>query len=416
MMYNQLYATELSMRGMPGNALWSSQCELTRQWDERHLSDWETVAMFFPYLLKTPTDRGAVVAGPEYIPVRGWTTVEVDDVAVPGACQPTVPLKMKYPDGKPAAATDVWLEHGDRVIYQGKTGEQGEIELVGAALGDTAYIVVRSGGTLYHYAQSMNACSSATNLHAPNSGSFTLILEPTPFDVHTSVLPGDVSAEAQVAVTASTVLSGVPEVTLYQDGITHSVPVTMTFDNGLGLYKGTVDLDQNFPALGQIQLQSKDLSGRELIVFSNFGLLRTTGNQTQTILSADGQAELMVFPDSFSHAGSLSLASAQQPGALPADLVLVSGPYQVRGNSTVSVANGLALTLIYPGSTGVEGRADLSKVKIYQWDASLQSWQALTSTIFPDQGQVSASITDFGIYAAMGERQYLVYLPTVLKK
>jgi hypothetical protein len=115
-------------------------------------SPWETVLRRFRdpvnparWTLRSPVERGAIVQGPDAIPVGDWIKVHVNDQDT-GAC-PTFRIEAAYTEsGAAARDAEVWVEHASSslpALRQGKTDQWGAIVIYGAHPGDT--VIVRKG-------------------------------------------------------------------------------------------------------------------------------------------------------------------------------------------------------------------------------------------------------------------------------
>jgi hypothetical protein len=101
-------------------------------------------------------------------------------------------------------------------------------------------------------------------------------------------------------------------------------------------------------------------------------------------------------------------------GALPEGLVMVSGPYTIQAGSGITVTNAAALTLRYLDTGGSLSQANLSMVQVYRRGVAGQ-WVPLSSNVLEDHNAVSATIDAFGTYAALAERQFLLYIPITMR-
>ena len=106
---------------------------------------WETVLRHFGdsasparWTLKSPVERGAIVPGPDRIPVADWMQVHMTDHNT-GAC-PTFGIQATYTDsGAPMGEAEAWIAPPSLSLPdlpQGKTDEAGRIAIYGAHSGD----------------------------------------------------------------------------------------------------------------------------------------------------------------------------------------------------------------------------------------------------------------------------------------
>lgn len=115
-------------------------------------SPWETVLRHFRdpvkparWTLRSPVERGAIVQGPDAIPVDDWIRVHITDQDT-GSCPPFT-IRVAYTaSGAAAAEAEVWVERASSSLpglRQGKTDQWGGIDIYGAHPGDR--VVVRKG-------------------------------------------------------------------------------------------------------------------------------------------------------------------------------------------------------------------------------------------------------------------------------
>jgi hypothetical protein len=316
--------------------------------------------------------------------------------------------------GRAGARADVWLRKSDGTIYQGKTDDQGRITILGAADGDR--IVVELWGIDLWINSSQVSCSSAQSFYAAGNGATVLVLEQAPFTLDVTAVPGSAANQVEMRVRASTTLSGTPQVKVLQSGTITPTDVAMAYDSSTGTYTGTVTLNANLPQSGNIEVNAMDTEGQSLQVFNAFKLSDVTVSQDVTIYSADGQVELYLPAGSLSADGRLSIVPDSSSGAPPEELVILSGPYNIQAESGLTLIGDAGLTMKYLDTGGTLRNADLSTVQIYRWDDLAGQWVLLSSNAIEEHSEVSASVNTLGIYAAMAERQYNIYLPIVLKK
>jgi hypothetical protein len=202
----QYNASEFAMQNVSG--LWSDQCKDTIQWQKLGKSDWETFVDAYRdtnsptrWTLKTPGTHGGVVAGPAAIPVSGWFTATIGNNANTGICAspPIVQAKNVFGLGVPLVKMTLKKNNG-RVIYQGRSGWDGRLVILGAADGDTVQLK-----GLLNSAQSTISCASGQSALGQGIGATELVvtLQPDPFNISVSVLPGGTPGTVQVNIRSS---------------------------------------------------------------------------------------------------------------------------------------------------------------------------------------------------------------------
>jgi len=410
----QYNTTEFAMRNVSG--LWSTDCERTDQWKRNGASDWETIVAAYEnnstpaqWELKTPAAHNGVVAGPTSIPVVGWTTVEVGHDANTGVCDPPPTYVIEHLWGSPATGADVVLRGNDRDIRQGKTDEQGEITILGAANGDR--IVVNLWGIDLRINSTEVACSTTYRSQAARDS--TIVLQPAAFELTIGAFPGDQPDQITIQVKAAAQLSAEPIVRLTQNGA-DSVQVPLAYEGASQSYSGSLTLRTDLPRSGILVATATDLQQQEVQVVSAFNLSKVLRNEDITIWSSDGQAELYIPAGSLSADGQISVEPAQIASDIPQDLRLISGPYALQAGAGVTLSGTANLALYYLDLGGSLDHVDISTAQLYQWQGS--QWQPLASTVSQQENVVSAAIDALSSYALLAERREKVYLPLVVRR
>jgi len=387
----------------------------TEQHQRNGESCWETIVRYYQdrqptprWQIQTPVTRGQAVPGPSSIPVTGWMPATVVANANTGACSVDPVYEVRHLWGAPAAGADIRLRNAGRTIYQGKTDAQGEITLLGAANGDR--LVAELWGLDLRINSTQVSCLTGLAM----GSSTEIVLQPAPFVLDIAVVPTGSAGQAQVSIHASTALSGTPQVRIFQSGSTAPTIVPVAYDSGTQAYTGTFGLDPARPQAGDVEVIAEDTTGHDLQLFSAFSLSQVPASQDVTIYSADGQVELYLPAGSLSADGRLSIAPEATVGALPEGLVMVSGPYTIQAGSGITLTEAVALTLRYLDTGGTLSQANLSTVQVYRRGVAGQ-WVPLSSNVLEDHNAVSAAIDSLGTYAALAERQYLLYIPIAMR-
>jgi formylglycine-generating enzyme required for sulfatase activity len=401
------------MQGVPG--LWSSDCEQTYQWYVYEQSDWETIVEKYAdtesptrWTLKTPADYGAVVPGPLTIPVDGWSDVSIDEDANTGVCDPQIVFTAKNSLGGTVRNATVYLDTISRTIWQGRTDNQGRMLVLGAADGDRLVVYSRESSLDAVHLE----VSCATAVDFGRDAMDTVVLQPAPFDVSVSVVPGDVQHQAQIRVKVSTGLPAAPEAHLTQDASDTSVVVPLAYDDGLQMYTGVVTLTAGLPQGGSLIVWAEDAQQQEVGIASSFSFASSAQDEELLAYSADGQAELLIPAYTLSAAGVVAIEPSQTAFELPEDLQLLSGPYTIQGGSGLGLTGTANLTLHYLDLGEGLVQANLATAKVYQWNGA--AWVPLESTTSEENRVASAAITAFGTYALLSEKPEKSYLPLIL--
>lgn len=412
----QYEASEFSMQGVPD--LWSTQCQNTDQWQQNGESDWETITAQFAdtnapprWELKTPAHYNGVVAGPHTIAVGAWSNVIIEGDANTGTCEPAPTYLVENLWGDPVKGGSVVLRKGNQTIAQGKTDDNGEITILGASNGDR--LIVHLWGIDLWINSADITCSSNLNAVGGSYPTSVITLQPASFTYFVSVLQGSSSEYVEVSVKASALLSGIPSAYLTQHGSISPLSIPLSYDAQSGAYVAEVVLDPSLPFSGNVVVVATDTNGQAVEMATPFSLETIQPNQNQTVWSADGQAELYVPAGSLSASGRMSVFPGQMINSPSENLVLLSGPYTIQAEDSLSLVAPANLGLYYLDLNGTLAHADLSSAKIYRWDG--QAWLELTSVSSQNEQVISAPIESFGTYAVFAERQEKIYLPLMNK-
>ncbi len=407
----QYNCTEFSMRNAPG--LWDPQCEDTRQWQENHESDWETIVRRCSdpsvperWELATPDTLHGVVEGPSTVAVAAWYAATIGLDADTGICGADLPFLARDSSGSIVARANVWLrrETGS-TIYQGYTDDCGKIDILGAGNGDQVLVELRD--PLWRTGHSAVQCTAGLGAVAAAAAEVTL--EPAPFSLDISATPAGGPNGAEVRVKASTVLTGTPQVDVHQSGATAPIAVAMGYDPGADIYTGTLTLDVTLPQEGSVEVNASDTEQHFLRAFSAFTLAGVAVSNDVTVYSGNGAVELYLPAGTVSANGRLSIVPETGAGATPDELAALSGPYTVQGEGGVTLTGDGILTMHYLDV------ACISNLQIYRWDTSSGQWVALTSALSGTNRSASAWIDTLGTYALMGEPECTVFLPLTVK-
>ena len=290
----QYNATEFADKDVPSQ--WSSTCEFTDQWQKTGKSDWEAILGLYQdtnpearWTLRRPANYSGVVSGPTVIPISNWTQVTIGSNASTGVCEPPKIYQVTDPSGKPVVGAGVVLRKGGWDIDQGKTDDQGNITVLGAANGNQLIV---NYWILNLLSKTINVTCGTQSRSEPLQVVETedIILQPAAFDLQVFTQPGDNADQIRVIVKASVTLPTPPQASLTQHGGS-TVSVTLA-DDGLASYVGQIPLDPNLPYSGVIVVQATDAGDQSVEIASTFSLESVPQDQDVTIWSSDGQVEL----------------------------------------------------------------------------------------------------------------------------
>lgn len=291
-MYNSDMATELCSSGPPGN---HHSADTLHDRMTGGQSTWATVLAQYDgrdgdrWRLWSPVQRGAVVAGPDAIPVSGWAGITVHD-AQTGAC-PTLVQVIKDSRGQPVSGAWVWVYPSSPVTATarslGWTFANGQIEVLGARSGDV--LLARKGAEA---AQVVASCAAPL-----------VRLQRDPFGVSVRIVPAglwplaasrsgvDGQAEPQerwvlmqLQVAATATLPQAPRGTVWQTG-SGAQFVAMTYDQSVGAYSGYATLSRDNDLTGSVLIEAEDGLGRVVRVPSAFTITPVSSDEITLVRS-----------------------------------------------------------------------------------------------------------------------------------
>ena len=417
-MDHQYTTTELSARDVPG--LWSPLCEATAQWQltERYLgqgeSAWETLSRMYAdtvspprWQFTTPIDQGSVVTGPTVLPadLLPLPAVKVDNSGASG--QPRH-LTVYHPYGGGYWGAIVALYKPDRVIGQGFTDSNGQLDVYGAEEGDMLRAASFDGGL-------------AGSIPVSTEMTITLILEPvgglmtwaegltTPVvdkPPHMRVIADPSLDPGQIDLFVFLQNFGPdadPDVTVTEpsSGVNHS-PTTWNYSPTTDTYEGQVSFSAT--QQGMWRIRARAAVGNSLVrLQSTYRLQRVVNDQSHDVYSNDGNLSLHLGPGSLpgNDAYFVVMPPGAVPGPLPDGLVLVGDPYDVTASgAVVTMTKPAVLKLHYDGGL-VDQSIAPDRLGIYHWDPNTEEWQAVPGSLDEEQKAMVAAVTTLGTYALL---------------
>ena len=240
-----------------------------------------------------------------------------------------------------------------------------------------------------------------------------LTIAPAPFalEVSTSAAGQDLLG---ITVKASVSLAKLPAVEVQQVAGSEPLPVTLTFDAGSGVYRGQAELPAAGGTQGYLRVAATDLAEHTVVRMTSFKLLPVPAGESTTVRSADNVLR-MTFP-----AGSLdgdtvvAIQETPEGAATQGELVRVGAAYAVTAaGGPVDLNAPAALLMYYP-----MGLSDVAPgtLKLHRWDTATEKWVEYAGTVDGDLNLVSAQVSEFGVFAILGEpASRTQYLPLVLR-
>jgi len=425
-MDHQYTSSELSMRGVTG--LWSGLCESTAQWQLNGESPWETLTRIYTdtaasprWQFTTPADRGSVLAGPAGLS-RVLSGLPYVQVTQQGASTPPRRLTVYHPSGGGYWGAIVALYKQDgRVIGQGFTDSNGQLDVYGAVEGDTLRAASFDGGL-----SGSTAIGTEVVLNLPlapivsmdamaSSGSIPHMqvraepsLDPGQIDLLVSLAGFGPSADPVLVVT--------------EPGGEVGYAPTLSYSPGAGTYEGGISFSATERGLGYVRAVG-EVGGARVRLQSTYSLQRVGNERSQDIHSTDGNLSLHLDASSLpgSEAYFVIVPPGAVPGPLPEGLVLIGDLYDVTASGALVTLDKPAILKLHYDQALVNTESAPEGLGIYRWDPVSETWQAVAGTLDEEQKAIVAPVTTLGAYTLlappgpwMGSRQDQVFLPLVL--
>jgi hypothetical protein len=389
--------------------------------DQGDKSCWETIDEKYSdtqaparwNILRPDTDRGQVVRGPNSLPFASVLT-SVDTSSCTGdrtdRCQDE-DWTFTH-DGSPLADVEIYLKQsGGKSIYQGKTDADGKLFIMGGAKGD------RVDGSTYTTSQecvlgqcvgvpvrvTIDAevdCSGQGQLR-PAAAGRALEMEPVPFDLSVTTRPGTVADALDVSAIVTATLSSLPQARVTQAGAAAPITIDLSYSPADQAYVGTVSLDNRYDREGVVDVVAEDGAGQSVTALARFQLQEVSPEESLTVYSADGNAELYVPAGSLPEGTQLGIALDGSGAPVTGTSTLVAGPYSIAATGGVTeLITETSLTLRYDalGASGV----DTAMLSIYWWDEATEAWLDQGSEHWPDHQLVVTLVDGLGTYALFG--------------
>lgn len=435
----QYHSSELADRRVP--EMWGSFCERTEQWRMHQESDWETVQRFYGdtqtpprWLLRTPQERGAVMAGPDQFPshVLPFPVIDIQNNDQNGL---TIDLTVLNPNHQPHPGALVTLVSGEQrqPIDQGLTNGQGHITIYGAQPQDTVRASSINGALGSQVQINDDQPLSLTMASTQEGAGVAGLMERAALTPHTgssatnsvffTLRPGSDGSEMYISLHGFESDGTVNAQIMQADNTTPSAP--LAYSSTSGTYEGTAALPMGTRGgTGTVQVMGVGASWRGVLLNSTFTLHTIPEHQATDLYALDGNLHLHLPAGALDTEAHAVLAPLNTlPAAPPTGYTAVGSAYSatLSGARTGSDAPGV-LTFRYDQHVVESIQIDPASLNIYRWspgsDGSMErgEWEQMESTPLPDDRSVSATTHHFGIYALMGMRSpRTFYLPLVMR-
>ncbi len=322
--------------------------------------------------------------------------------------------KFTHANGFPMRNTEVYTSQsdiffGERIIDQGKTDFRGGLWLVGVKDGDEVVAAggrfvstIDSSGVAQTVTRWVNGRAVVTTATARSSSpqARTVIMKPISGD-----FPLIVSAELDSStfaynMKASRMFDSLPTLRYFKDSLGR---VTDTFTlNGLR-YQSTVDFGQS--TQGRITVEAPDDSLELFFFNTKFRISQGVDSTSENLaLSADASAEFEIDSVNGNIKRMLVISSLFPTirNTLDDKSIQIGPTYalSVYPSTTLQGENILVITYSENDSDTVSGAFNGPEtIKIHSWDDLTRRWNPIESEVDTVNNQVSAMVTETGVYA-----------------
>lgn len=378
-------------------------------------STWETVLRRFRdsssperWTLRSPVERGAIIPGPNAIPVEDWLQVYVTNFDT-GVCAPFEIVATYVGSGAPVDGGDVVVDRPGPDLEQGKTNEHGRITVYGAHNGETVRVT-------------KDGASGSMTVSCTPAGAMTLqslILTPDPFTLQVHIVPLSTQS-MRVEVKASVALAGNPNVSVWQAGADDAIIVSMTYNAGTGWYSGVANLNLALETQGTVQIAATNMSAQTVYRSVAFDIEAVPVDEITMLASADDNFRLVLPIGALSGQVVVSIQRTTTGSSTQGDLQRVSASYEVlvsSGQYTLHVPATIHMRYHAEQLEGVRPET----LQIYRWDEATGRWVSVGGTVDHDFNMVSTQVDQLSVFAILGEVSGMppaqkLYLPVMLKQ
>jgi hypothetical protein len=384
------------------------------------------------WLIRTPDNRGGIpgLIYLGHLPLEDMQPrVTFQNISRRNLCQPITVL-ARHSDGTPHHNRDIWLKttYGQN-IFQGKTDEQGILQVTGAHVGDQIegrFLGFPLDGRTVGSAN----CSFTANLSpqgnlvqrrptvipvafSPTAGQTTERFEigPPAFDIATVLKPTKEGAEVTVAVRDSArtpVALAKPPVVKFKVANMANIDarqIRLVYNSSTGSYSGTIG---RLPVAGEVEIEVEATDRKHQVVesVSNFRMSGIAPGSDMEVISPDGHLTLDLPPNSLPSGTRIFMGSHPPPlPALPSGYEFVSGPFPIWTHPVNSLYRQVPISFQLPKDRKRSAFANYQKdsLRILHFDG--QKWSDLGGVVRSDTVDiVTAKTARLGIFALVGRR------------
>ncbi|MEZ4866493.1 MAG: VCBS repeat-containing protein [Caldilineaceae bacterium] len=434
-MYWQYHSSELSARGPLTPPLWSKNCDTTLQTQQNKTlsgvgeSTWETIARVFAnsaspvrWQIETPTMRGTVWAGPDRLPAAlpNWPQINISTTT-----HSSTPIALTvYADNAPyadGALVTLYQSplNGSKVLGQGMSNGQGQLEIVGANVGDTLRAASLDGG----YAGAVTLLSTDQQVELQLRSAAAVRHASTEDRPYVRILPELNSNAAQIQLTFQLYhfnAQNEPGLAVTLPGlVTGSTPV-VAYSPTDNLHRATVAFAASQGGSGELTVFGQSNTNQAVYLASNYRLHLIDNDQAQTFFADDGGVQLYLPTNSTPGAQTLYVINplATSPGPLLSDARLAGEIYEITASGSIVQLDKPGILSFHYEPEVLPGAVTTATLGIYRWDVGNAQWVKQEAILDQDRHLLSATIQRLGTYALFYHSvapplSHPIYLPVI---
>jgi hypothetical protein len=287
-----------------------------------------------------------------------------------------------------------------RVIGQGFTNGNGQLDIYGADEGDILRAAAFDGGLAG--STTVGTEMNLTLSLAPVGG---LAVQATGGIPHMRVVaePSQTPNQIDLLISLRNFGTGAdPSVIVTEPGSEAGYAPTLSYSPGTDTYEGEISFSAAERGMGRIR--AVGAVGSSLVrLQSTYRLQRTSNISPTTLFSNDGNVSLHLGPGSLpgDEAYFVVMPPGAVPGPLPDGLLLVGDPYGITASGALITLEKPGLLMLHYDGMLVNLSSTPEGLGIYRWNPTSEIWQAIPGSLDEEQKAMVAPITALGIYALM---------------
>ncbi|MCB2155651.1 hypothetical protein KQI84_12260 [bacterium] len=375
---------------------------------KENLNDFLRPTHYQRWLLTRPEERGGHVPGPDELPCDAWDRVYIFDT--PSYYGYGGTFRFLKADSTPWDKRSVLLEHADgSSLSMMATDDYGYTTLHNIWPSDRAVILEVIEGAdepVLHYFDLPDDRYGARTLTesargAPDRAKKRMLTPDR--ELALDVSPGTTVTLMLVSLTSSEELSEPPRATIRTEQLDGWVKtIDLEWNAGESAYTAETSLwDADAPS-GSVVVETVDWEGEQLDIMSTFHFVPFNDDSAEIHWGASGDP-LRIFGTAGAIPSGTVLSITEVTRPAPAGKNVVRGPYRIVSADDSPIAGKTGVMITYSEYVDPLYRVDPSTLGLFKWNETTSSWDALTSHHIEERGEVSAPMTDYGIFVLAGD-------------